>query len=57
MQAKLLPAEKVELKVYPEDTHRLALALDHQKRLLPTIKTAILKEMGLYKAPRLLNLL
>ena len=57
MQAKLLPEDKCELVIHQVDSHRLAFALNQQSKLVPTIRTAIMKELGLYQAPRLVNLL
>ena len=56
-QAKLLPLDKCNLKVHYVDSHRLAITLNRENKLLPAIRTAMLKEMGLYRAPRLANLL
>ena len=56
-QASFLPEEKIELVVHPVDSHRLAITLHQHKKLLPIIRAAILKEMDLYEAPRLTNLL
>ena len=52
-----MPPDKCNLKVHYVDSHRLAITLNRQNRLLPAIRAAILKEMGLYRAPRLANLL
>jgi hypothetical protein len=46
MQVRLLPEDRVESKVYGVDSHRLALYLDSQQRLLPLIRAAILEQMG-----------
>lgn len=47
MQGKILEeGGKVELKVYDEDTHRLALSLDRNKKLLPIVKATLLKALG-----------
>ena len=56
-QAKLLPEEHVQLKVYSCDSHRLAFILDQRGKLVPLLRAAILTEMG-YRANnvRLANL-
>lgn len=46
MQARLLPADHVHLKVYSVNTHRLAYYLDCTDKLLPLIRGALLQEMG-----------
>ena len=46
LQAKLLPAERVQLKVYSVSTHRLALYLNSAKQLLPIVRGTLLQEMG-----------
>jgi hypothetical protein len=48
-QAKLLPEEHVQLKVYTCDSHRLAFILDQRGKLVPLLRAAILSEMG-YRA-------
>ena len=45
-QAKLLPADKVQLKVYSVSTHRLARYLDSTEQLLPIVRGTLLQEMG-----------
>ena len=45
-QAKLLPAENVQLKVYGVSTHRLALYLASTEQLLPIVRATLLQEMG-----------
>ena len=46
LQAKLLPADKVQLKVYSVSTHRLARYLDSTEQLLPLVRSTLLQEMG-----------
>ena len=46
LQAKLLPADKVQLKVYSVSTHRLARYLDSTEQLLPIVRGTLLQEMG-----------
>ena len=46
LQAKLLPADKVQLKVYGVSTHRLARYLDSTEQLLPIVRGTLLQEMG-----------
>ena len=46
LQAKLLPADKVQLKVYSVSTHRLARYLDSTEQLLPLVRGTLLQEMG-----------
>ena len=46
VQAKLLPADKVQLKVYSVSTHRLARYLDSTEQLLPLVRGTLLQEMG-----------
>lgn len=57
-QARLLPEDRAELKVYSIHEHRLAAHLDRFARLLPIVRNAILTEMG-FKAQviRISNLL
>ena len=57
LQARLLPEDKCELIVHDVDSHRLAITLNRHRRLLPIIRTAILKELDLYEPPKLVNLL
>ena len=45
-QAKLLPQEHVQLKVFTCDSHRLAFILDQRGKLVPLLRAAILSEMG-----------
>ncbi len=42
----MLPAERVKLEIYGNNSHRLAIYLDGEQKLLPLIRTALLKEMG-----------
>lgn len=42
----MLPAERVRLEVYGNNSHRLAIYLDGEQKLLPLVRTALLKEMG-----------
>lgn len=46
-QANMLPKEDVHVQIYSVNSHRLAVALDRMERLLPTLRGAILNEMGL----------
>ena len=57
LQAKLLPEDKCELVIHDVDSHRLAITLNRNQRLLPIIRKAIMKELDLYESPNLLNLL
>ncbi|KAK9918296.1 hypothetical protein WJX75_002936 [Coccomyxa subellipsoidea] len=45
-QARLIPADQAQLKVYSVNTHRLAFYLDGSGKLLPLIQGALLQEMG-----------
>lgn len=57
-QARLLPEEHVDLKVYSVNTHRLAYYLDAAGKLLPLVQASLLREMGLPSGHvRLANLL
>lgn len=42
---------KVEVKIFGVDSHRVALWLDSQNRLLPLMRNAILGQMGLPTQP------
>jgi len=46
MQARLVPVEDAQLKVYSVSTHRLAFYLDGSNKLLPLVRGALLEEMG-----------
>lgn len=46
LQARLLPADKVQLKLYGVSTHRLAYYLASTEQLLPIVRGALLQEMG-----------
>ena len=46
-QANLLPKDAAHVQIYSVDSHRLAIALDRGGKLLPTLRAAILNEMGL----------
>lgn len=59
-QANLMPMDlsSVQVKVYSVNSHRLALALDTTKKLLPLVRSAISNEMGIStKSYRVSNLL
>ena len=45
-QARQLPEDTAALKIYSIDSHRLALALDSQGRLLPLVRSTLLGQMG-----------
>lgn len=51
-QANTLPrdAPNLHVQIYSVDSHRLALAMDRSGKLLPTLRSAILNEMGLTDA-------
>jgi len=49
-QASLLPGNKVSHVVHPVDSHRLALALDGEDKLLPIIKAAFEAEISKTRA-------
>ena len=57
-QARLVPQDHCQLKVYHLDSHRLAHALSAQNKLVPIIRSSILNEMGFKSADniRLQNL-
>jgi Leucine-rich repeat (LRR) protein len=46
-QANICPKQAAVVKIYSIESHRLAIALDRQGKLLPTVRAAILNEMGL----------
>ena len=46
LQAKLLPVDRAQLKVYGVSTHRLALYLSSTEQLLPIVRGTLLQEMG-----------
>jgi Leucine-rich repeat (LRR) protein len=46
-QATICPKQAAIVKIYSIESHRLAIALDRQGKLLPTVRAAILNEMGL----------
>jgi hypothetical protein len=45
-QARALPENKVTLCIHPLDSHRLAFALDAEKRLLPIVHDVIADACG-----------
>ncbi len=52
------PERGVTVDVQPVGSHRLALALDKQGKLLPLVQSAVLAELGIKPPPvRLANLL
>ncbi|KAF5837548.1 hypothetical protein DUNSADRAFT_4184 [Dunaliella salina] len=46
-QAKLLPEDKVAHKVYNLDSHRVAIYLEAQAKLLPLVQEVMLNSMGI----------
>ncbi|KAF5835339.1 hypothetical protein DUNSADRAFT_7571 [Dunaliella salina] len=46
-QAKLLPEDKVAHKVYNLDSHRVAIYLESQAKLLPLVQEVMLNSMGI----------